>query len=194
MKNDILDDFSPFSNPLKQELQKHLDKREQILWAERPKQGILFRASDGCLIPFSLAWGGFAIFWESMVIAMDAPIFMALFGIPFVLIGLYLIVGRFFHDMYIRKNMIYGLSEKKIIIKRGDKLRFVDLLSLNDLQITEKKDGSGSILFNNKYNSTSNKINSSDTNFAPFSSTALGFEGIPNVRAVYNQIEALRNL
>lgn len=193
MKNDILDDFSPFSNPLKQELQKQLDKREQILWADRPKQGILFRASDGCLIPFSLAWGGFTIFWESMVIAMDAPIFMALFGIPFVLIGLYLIIGRFFHDMYIRKNMIYGLSEKKIIIKRGDNLRFVDLFSLSDIQLIEKKDGSGSILFNNKYNSTNNKINSSTANFAPFSSTALGFEAIPNVRAVYNQIEALRN-
>ena len=116
MKNDILDDFSPFSNPLKQALQKHLNKGEQLLWAERPKQGILFRASDGCLIPFSLVWGGFAIFWETMVLTTDAPIFMALFGIPFVLIGLYLIIGRFFHDMYIRRNMIYGLTKKQIII------------------------------------------------------------------------------
>ncbi|MFT5648153.1 MAG: hypothetical protein ACI976_002849, partial [Aureispira sp.] len=121
MRNDILDDFSPSSNPLKT-LQKHLSKREKIIWAERPKQGIIFRSSDGCLIPFSFAWGGFTIFWEVMVLTIGAPIFMALFGIPFVLIGLYLIFGRFFHDMYIRRKMIYGLTEKQIIIKRGDKL------------------------------------------------------------------------
>jgi hypothetical protein len=193
MRNDILDDFSPFSNPLKQELQKHVNKREQIIWAERPKQGIIFRSSDGCLIPFSFAWGGFAIFWEVMVLVMDAPIFMALFGIPFVLIGLYLIVGRFFHDMYIRKKIIYGLTEKQIIIKRGDNLRFVDLSSLTDMQLTTKKNGSGSILFNSKYNQRNNKKNPSNLTFTPVS-TGLGFEAIPNVQSVYNQIEELRNL
>ena len=117
---------------------------------------------------------------------------MILFGIPFVLIGLYLIVGRFFYDMYIRRNMIYGLTKKHVIIKRGDKLHFVDLFSLNDLQIIEKKDGSGSILFNHN-KQDNNTTNSSNLNFAPLS-MGLGFEAIPNVKAVYNQIEALRNL
>lgn len=193
MKNDILDDFSSFSNPLKQELQKHLNKGEQLLWAERPKQGILFRASDGCLIPFSLVWGGFAIPAGIMTLTTDTPIFVALSGIPFVLIGLYLIIGRFFHDMYIRRNMIYGLTKKQIIIKEGDKLRFVDLFSLNDIQVIEKKDGSGSILFNPKSNQGNNKINSSPTNLIP-SGMGRSFEGIPRVKAVYNQIEELRRL
>lgn len=192
MHNNILDDFSPLSNALKQRLQKEVGKGERVIWAERPKQGLIFRSSDGCLIPFSLAWGGFAIFWETMVITMDAPIFMAIFGIPFVVIGLYLIVGRFFHDKYIRKKMIYGLTEKQIIIKRGDNTRFVDLTALTDIQITEKKNGSGSILFNSKYDNRNNK-NSSSLSFAPLGS-GLSFEAIPNVRYVYNQIEELRNL
>jgi len=193
MSNDILDDFSPFSNPFKQALQKHIDKGEIILWAERPKQGIIFRSSDGCLIPFSLAWGGFAIFWETMVFVMDAPIFMALFGIPFVVIGLYLIVGRFFHDMYIRKQVIYGLTEKRIIIKRGETLRFVELSALTDIQLTKKKDGSGSILFNNKYDQRNKKGNTSNLSFS-LTSMGLSFEAIPNVQSVYNQIEELRKL
>lgn len=193
MHNNILDDFSPLSNALKQQLQKEVGKGERIIWAERPKQGIVFRSSDGCLIPFSLAWGGFAIFWETMVIVMDAPIFMAFFGIPFVIIGLYLIVGRFFHDMYIRKKMIYGLTQKRIIIKRGDHTRFVDLEALTDIQITEKNNGSGSILFNSKYDNRNNTQNSSSLSFSPLNS-GLSFEAIPNVRYVYNQIEELRNL
>lgn len=193
MKNDILDNFSPFSNSLKQELQKHINKRDKIIWAERPKQGIIFRSSDVFLIPFSFAWGGFAIFWEVMVLATGAPIFMAFFGIPFVLIGLYLIVGRFFHDMYIRREMIYGLTEKQIIIKRGDKLRFVDLSSLTDMQLSTKKDGSGSILFNSRLHQINSRGNSSNLAFTPLS-MGLGFEAIPNVQSVYSQIEELRNL
>lgn len=193
MSNDILDDFSPFSNPLKQILQKHLNRGERIIWAERPKQGIIFRSSDGCLIPFSLAWGGFAIFWETMVLVMDAPFFMALFGIPFVIVGLYLIVGRFLHDSYIRKQIIYGITDKRIVIKRGDKLRFVDLSSLTDIQLTEKKDGSGSILFNSKYDQGNRRGNASNLSFTPLS-MGLGFEAIPRVQYVYNQIEELRNL
>jgi hypothetical protein len=194
MSNDILDDFSPFSNPLKQELQKHLDKKEKILWAERPKQGIIFRSSDGCLIPFSLVWGGFAIFWETLVFVMDAPIFFAVFGIPFVLIGLYLIIGRFLHDMYIRSQMIYGLTDKQIIIKRGDHLRLVDLSALTDIQVSEKNDGSGSILFNSKYDQRNKKgKNNSNLSFSPLS-LGLSFEAIPKVQAVYHQIEELRNL
>jgi hypothetical protein len=194
MSNNILDDFSPFSNPAKQEIQKHINKNERLLWAEPPKQGFIFRSSDGCLIPFSLVWGGFAIFWEIMVLYTDAPFFMALFGIPFVIIGVYLIIGRFFHDIYIRRQMIYGLTDKRIVIKRGDHLRFVELADLTDIKVTEKKDGTGSILFNSKYDQRNNKKNASSTlSFSP-TSAGLGFEAIPRVKSVYNQIEELRNL
>jgi len=191
MSNNILDDSSTFSNPLKQELYKHINKEERLLWTERPKQGLLFRSSDSYMIPFSLFWGGFAFFWEFMVLNMGAPIFMALFGIPFVLVGLYFIVGRFFHDMYLRKNTIYGLTNKQVIIKRGDKLQFVDISALTDIQLTKNKNGSGSILFRNKYTSFDNQ---SIQNNLRLINPKLSFEEIPNVQSVYNQIEKLRHL
>src|SRR6187549_1709520 len=92
------------------ELATELDLGEKLLWSGRPAQDILFRAADVFLIPFSLLWGGFAIFWEVGVILSGAPFFFAIWGIPFVLVGVYLIVGRFFLEAYYRRQTFYGVT------------------------------------------------------------------------------------
>lgn len=94
----------------------YLDPGEMLLWEGDPATGIKFRKSDLFMIPFSLAWGGFAIFWEVSVIAMGAPVFMAIFGLPFVAIGLYMIFGRFLWDAYKRSRTRYALTDKRAII------------------------------------------------------------------------------
>jgi len=100
-------------------VQRELDSGEKLLWAGMPKQGTIFRGMDVFMIPFSLLWGGFAIFWEYMVLAMapqaqDTPegfaIIFPLFGIPFVIIGLYMIFGRFIYDSKKRSKTFYGLT------------------------------------------------------------------------------------
>jgi hypothetical protein len=41
---------------------------ERIRWSGQPDPSRLFGLADRVLIPFSVMWGGFALFWEAMVL------------------------------------------------------------------------------------------------------------------------------
>jgi hypothetical protein len=99
-----------------------LDSGESLIWSGAPRHGLVLRPSDAYMIPFSLLWGGFAIFWEASVLRMPPgpnTAFMSIWGVPFMLMGLYLIVGRFFVDARIRAKMYYGLTNRRAIIISG---------------------------------------------------------------------------
>jgi hypothetical protein len=137
-------------NDQAQAVRAQLESGEQLIWSGQPRQGLLLRPSDAFMIPFSLLWGGFAIFWEVSVILTGAPIFFWLFGIPFVLIGLYLIFGRFFTDARTRAATFYGVTNDRIIItsgKHGTRVQSLSLSTLGDITLDERADGSGTITF-----------------------------------------------
>ena len=53
----------------------------------------MLQPTDAALIPFSLLWGGFAFYWEYEVVTTRQFWVLQLWGIPFVLVGLYLVEG-----------------------------------------------------------------------------------------------------
>jgi hypothetical protein len=93
------------------DLRDRLMSGEKIIWSERPAQGLLLTSRDWLLIPLSLVFGGFAVFWETLALTQtQAPLIMPLFGVPFVLIGLYIVAGRFLLDAWIRRGMQYAIT------------------------------------------------------------------------------------
>jgi hypothetical protein len=124
-----------------------LDDGEQLLWSGRPRRGVLLQPSDALLIPFSLFWGGFALFWEYEVVNTHQFWVLQIWGIPFVLIGLYLIAGRFFVDAYVRGRTYYGVTDKRVMVASGQTTRTIALSDLTGVALSTRPDGSGTIVF-----------------------------------------------
>ena len=47
-----------------------------------------------------------------------SPDFMKLWGFPFVLVGLYMVVGRFVLDAWLRRGARYAVTNKRVLISR----------------------------------------------------------------------------
>lgn len=134
---------------------------ETIQWTGRPNPGVIFHAEDSTVIPFSLFWGGFAIFWllgASGIwdIFSNRPDktfqwFGIIWGTPFALFGQYLIWGRFVYARWKKKRTYYAITTRRALIV-VDRLRSRDATSayFENLPIIDKKirfDGIGSIAF-----------------------------------------------
>jgi hypothetical protein len=108
-----------------------LDRGEKLLWEGAPRAGLRFRGSDIFLSLFGCFFFAFAVFWMYMASgAMGAPggigLVFPLFGLPFVAVGFYLMVGRFFWDSFVRSKTRYALTNKRAIVASsawGRKLR-----------------------------------------------------------------------
>jgi hypothetical protein len=163
---------------------------ESLLWAGRPVQGLRLAPSDLVMIPFSLLWGGFAIFWEVTAVVGGAPLLFRIWGIPFVLVGLYMIAGRFFVDAYRRARTFYGLTDTRVLIVvvgSTRKLTALDLAAQKEIQVDEAAGGRGTIRFGVAGESGSGmRFGRGNKNEPP------SFEGIPEVGAVYARIRESR--
>jgi hypothetical protein len=98
-----------------------LRQGERLLWVGRPDARVRFSGADAFLVPFSVLWGGFAVFWEVMAITtVRQPLFI-IWGIPFVLLGLYFIFGRFIVKKRRKLTTIYAVTNSRAIVCTGDR-------------------------------------------------------------------------
>lgn len=174
------------------ELRTYLQGNEKLQWSGKPKTGLSFRKEDVFFIPFSLLWCGFAIFMLVSNLQTSDSLMFSLFGVPFVLMGLMMVFGRFIVDAKARANTIYGLTNDRIIIKSGifsKQIKSMNINSLMALEYTEKPDGSGTINLGPKNPYT---IMAHGMSWMPNVETQPQLESIPNVRQVYDQIVELR--
>jgi hypothetical protein len=129
-------------------VQPELVPGESFVWAGQPKTSVIFHKEDALLIPVSLLWGGFAIFWEAGVSGMWGAqahgrwTFGMLWGIPFVLIGQYLIWGRFFYVAWLKGRTYYAVTNRRVIVVQDGWTRQMASAYLDSLTSLIKEGGS----------------------------------------------------
>ncbi len=96
-----------------------LQADEHVLWEGRPSlRPFALRAFDLYLVPFSLLWSG---------IVLRSTVFVwsggsgpgGLVFLPFTLMALYLLVGRFAHNWFLRSNTYYAVTTRRALIRKG---------------------------------------------------------------------------
>jgi hypothetical protein len=171
------------------QITSELNSGERLIWAGRPGQGLILRGRDAFPLIFGLLWMSFvaaAIFWPGRRgDHPPPPAFVALFlGVM-----LYVTLGRFLIDARRRRGTYYGLTNERMIILSGvfqRKVRSLNLRTLSELTLTQRRDGSGTIAFGG---SEWFRFMSGMDFWAP-GGGANALERIPNVKQVYDQIRA----
>jgi hypothetical protein len=145
--------FAGTYNSSHTEIQPELLAGESLLWVGQPQKRVIFHSRDWFVIPFSLMWGGFAIFWEwgaSGHFGKPAPDFFTLWGIPFVVMGQYMIWGRFIYTAWRKSRTHYGVTNKRAVILNAGSTRKVtdrNLANLDSMSLSVRSDGIGTIQF-----------------------------------------------
>ncbi len=141
--------------------QPDLLQSETIEWSGQPETSVNFNRTDIFLIPFSLLWGGFALFalvalifsWfagtreAESIIGYLVGIFMIVF---FAIIGVYLIVGRFAYKKWQKRRTHYALTNKRALVLSlsfGRKIQGIFLDRLPTINKSVRHNGIGTIYF-----------------------------------------------
>jgi hypothetical protein len=176
------------------EVEQQLIGGERILWTGQPDPGRHFDRSDRFLIPFSILWGGFAIFWEAAVI-QDGWGFGVVWGIPFVAMGLYFIFGRFFVKARKKRRTHYAVTDRRVLsVERGGPTRATFLDLIPTINATVRNDGSGTAIFGNTSWMQNSYANTGLDFFGRgYDTEAVGFYDIRDARQVVDLVNTLRD-
>lgn len=113
---------------------------ETILWSGRPSTKVIFHSEDLLLIPFTLIWGGgvtamaYKIFRDGRL-SGSVPDLML---IVFVIVGQYIIWGRFFFAHWKKKRIFYAITNRRVVVVADTTRRKVVSSFIDTLQTLSK--------------------------------------------------------
>jgi hypothetical protein len=177
---------------------RNLSTGEHVQWLGRPDASKHFNAGDLYLVPFSILWAGFAVFWEATAIASGAGPFFALWGIPFIVIGLYLVIGRFFYEAYRKRHTLYAVTDRRVLSvvqrRRGETVDATYLRAIPTISTSVDSTGRGSVQFGNTSQFGAWSANSGMEFFGRgnTATTGVAFYDVDDARAVADLVERLR--
>lgn len=117
---------------------------ENLLWCGKAEKGLSGLAGSCVVMIFPMFWLGFALFWTFSAAMQSHGGFMAIFGIPFIIIGLYQLKKMFFSMQ--SKNK-YAITDRRVIINYGKKVVSERLENICNITYKENKNNRGYVMF-----------------------------------------------
>jgi hypothetical protein len=129
-----------------------LTSGERVIWQGSPGRGLRFQAQDWFAVPFAALWLGLILSFFVRAPKQTTPDGAPFdFILPFfILIGVYMLVGRFVIDMIVRSRTEYALTNRRAIIESGifsKSTRSVNLAAAPEIRLRERGGGRGTIEF-----------------------------------------------
>ena len=167
--------------------QNEMLKDEKILWSGRPKQGFFLTGGDILVSLFGLIFLGVGSLMEYSAI-QSFDIFLMIFSLPFLLFGLYMVLGSIIYKNYQKKRTYYAVTNQRVLVLINSFSKKVESKLISQIPVlnkTVKKNGSGTIQFDNTgYMGTGRNS---------YRIEALSFDNIMDVDTVYRMISDLRS-
>lgn len=132
---------------LERVLRDQLREGEKLLWSGAPEPGLHLQPGDGVRIPFSLAWCGFALFWEFSAITSSTSLLFPVFGAFFVAAGLYFVFGRYLHAAWLAAGTRYAVTDRRVLFLTRKGVRSLYIAKLSGVEKKEKRNGLGTVFF-----------------------------------------------
>ncbi len=170
--------------------QREMRPGERLIWADRPAPRRMALAGLPVML-FGAVFAGFALFWIAGAASMtpaDSGVFafFPLFGVPFLLVGL----GIMLTPVWIwlgAKKTIYAISSDRLVIIKGNRVQSFEADEIDELERRERADGTGDVIFNRQL------VRSHSRHHGRTRERKIGFFGIPEVRRVEDEIRRLKD-
>lgn len=174
-----------------------LEPGERILWQGRPDTRVEWGDVISFQSMFGLVFAGFAVFWITMARNIGSHFddgissVFPLFGLPFVAVGLHMVVGRLIFDAVRRRGTWYTLSDRTAFIAVSSRgLRRLERYPLEpDMPLVLDDGNPGTVWFAEKVTHNPGGWSGSGSNqrYRGPSTTReqIGFRRIDGARGVY---------
>ncbi len=147
-----------------------------------PKRYAIQEGLVPCLI--GIPFTAFAVVWTLLAMKSES-LLSPLFGIPFILIGLYLLANPLLKYWRALKT-VYVITNQRLLILNGvlrPSQKAFAASDLGHLDVERKQDGSGNIIMAEEHRQAGGGS----------WTVEIGFKAIPDVREAEEHIEALKN-
>lgn len=172
-----------------------LEPGESIIWQGQPLGGIVWANALSPIAFMGAFFTAFSLFWivaaATMTSGQPFPFnLFALFGLPFLAAGLFMLGGHVVLDAYLRSSMWYTLTDRTAFIATNAFGRkSLETYPLAEMPFLELDDGKpGSIFFSNRVSASTSKSPRAQGSVTP----RVGFRHLADARSLYGQMRGLR--